>query len=96
MTSKPNETSKNRIENDARPRARHGRGPLSVSASEIENSVWLPALTASLAAMSTTNASGASVTSASNDRKPAMLKLPARAARSTRAPNWTVFDVSAR
>ena len=96
MTSNPNETSKNRIENDARPRARHGRGPLNVSDSEIENSVWLPALTASLAAMSTTNASGASVTSASNARKPAMLKLPARAARSTRAPNWTVFDVSAR
>ena len=46
--------------------------------------------------MSTTKPSGASVTSASNERKPAMLKLPAFAGRSTRAPNCTVFDVSAR
>ena len=96
VTSKPKETSKNRIENDARPWACHGRGPLRVSARLIESRVCPPALTASLAAMSTTNASGDNVTSASKDMKPPMLKLPARAPTSRRAPNCTVFEVSAR
>ena len=88
--------SKKRIENDALPRACHGFGPLSDSASDTERMVWPPARTASLPAMSTVNDSGDSVTSASNERKPATVNLPDFTARSIRAPSCTVFEVSAR
>lgn len=96
VTSKWTETSKKRIENEALPRARHGCGPLRVSASATDRIVWPPARTASWAAMSITKASGLTCTSASKDRKPATSNGPDVTERSARAPNWTVLEVSAR
>ena len=88
--------SKNSRLSDAWPAMCHGDGPLSCPDRCTEASVSDPARKSTEADRSNAKAIGSHSTSASKPRKPCTLRPPAPAISSTLAPNWSVFEVSAR
>src|SRR4051794_27988568 len=96
VMSKSAEISKNRIEMEPVPWARHGVGPSREKLRWMENTPTPKALSATDAEISMTKKNGENWNRASKAMWPSTEKAEKPKKSSARAPNCTVFDVTAK